>query len=53
MMIEVPFLLFALREFNDLVDFYSIGTNDLAQYLFAAKRTHPTIKIDPVSPILF
>ena len=53
MMIEVPSVLFALREFNDLVDFYSIGTNDLAQYLFAVERTHPTLKIDPASPILF
>ncbi|MDM5271500.1 HPr family phosphocarrier protein [Sulfurovum sp. zt1-1] len=53
MMIEVPSVLFALQEFNTLVDFYSIGTNDLAQYLFAIERTHPTLKIDPHSPILF
>ncbi|UFH59072.1 HPr family phosphocarrier protein [Sulfurovum mangrovi] len=53
MMIEVPSVLFALQEFNTLVDFYSIGTNDLAQYLFAVERTHPTLKIDPHSPILF
>jgi phosphocarrier protein FPr len=52
MMIEVPSVLFALAEFNELVDFYSIGTNDLAQYLFAIERTHPTLKIDPHSPIL-
>jgi phosphocarrier protein FPr len=52
MMIEVPSVLFALAEFNQLVDFYSIGTNDLAQYLFAIERTHPTLKIDPLSPIL-
>ena len=52
MMIEVPSVLFALAEFNELVDFYSIGTNDLAQYLFAIERTHPTLKIDPRSPIL-
>ncbi|MGC9351075.1 MAG: putative PEP-binding protein, partial [Sulfurovum sp.] len=53
MMIEVPSVLFALQDFNKIVDFYSIGTNDLAQYLFAVERTHPTLKIDPHSPILF
>ncbi|HEO98979.1 MAG TPA: HPr family phosphocarrier protein [Epsilonproteobacteria bacterium] len=53
MMIEVPSVLFALRRFNEIVDFYSIGTNDLAQYLFAIERTHPILKTDPASPILF
>lgn len=52
-MVEVPSVLFAIERFNALVDFYSIGTNDLAQYLFAIERTHPTLKIDPLSPILF
>lgn len=53
MMIEVPSVLFSIPQFNTLVDFYSIGTNDLAQYLFAIERTHPQLKIDPVSPVLF
>ena len=53
MMIEVPSVLFMIPQFNELVDFYSIGTNDLAQYLFAIERTHPTLKIDPLSPVLF
>lgn len=53
MMIEVPSVLFLLKEFNEVVDFYSIGTNDLAQYLFATERTHPLLKTDELSPVLF
>ena len=52
MMIEVPSVIFALREFNEIVDFYSIGTNDLTQYLFAIERTHPTLIADATSPII-
>ena len=42
-----------LETFNDAVDFYSIGTNDLTQYLFAIERTHPTLKTDELSPAVF
>ena len=52
MMIEVPSVIFALHEFNQVVDFYSIGTNDLTQYLFAIERTHPTLHADATSPML-
>ena len=52
-MVEVPSVLFELDAFNPLVDFYSIGTNDLTQYLFAIERTHPTLSTDPLSPTLF
>ena len=52
-MIEVPSVLFLLEDFNEVVDFYSIGTNDLTQYLFAIERTHPTLKVDALSPVLF
>ena len=52
-MIEVPSVLFLLEAFNDVVDFYSIGTNDLTQYLFAIERTHPTLKTDALSPVVF
>ena len=52
-MIEVPSVLFLLEEFNKVVDFYSIGTNDLAQYLFATERTHPLLKVDALSPVIF
>ena len=53
MMIEVPSVLFNLTQFDEVVDFYSVGTNDLTQYLFAIERTHPTLKIDTLSPVVF
>ena len=53
MMVEVPSVLFLLSEFNKVVDFYSIGTNDLNQYLYAIERTHPTLALDPRSEALF
>ena len=49
-MIEVPSVLFDLERLNARVDFYSVGTNDLMQYLFAIERTHPTLRTDPLSP---
>jgi len=52
-MIEVPSVLFLIKEFNKVVDFYSIGTNDLTQYLFATERTHPTLKVDELSTVVF
>ncbi len=52
-MIEVPSVLFLIEAFNEVVDFYSIGTNDLTQYLFAIERTHPTLKADALSPVIF
>ena len=52
-MVEVPSVLFLLESFNEVVDFYSIGTNDLTQYLFAMERTHPTLKADALSPVVF
>jgi len=52
-MIEVPSVLFLIKSFNEVVDFYSIGTNDLTQYLFAIERTHTTLKTDELSPVIF
>lgn len=37
-MIEVPSLLFSLQKVLDRVDFVSVGTNDLVQYLLAVDR---------------
>lgn len=37
-MVEVPSLLWQMDEVCDAVDFVSVGTNDLMQYLYAADR---------------
>ncbi len=51
-MIEVPSLLFQLDTFLAEVDFVSIGSNDLMQFLFASDRGHPKLagRYDPLSP---
>jgi phosphotransferase system enzyme I (PtsI) len=42
-MIEVPAAAIAMAGFIDSVDFVSIGTNDLVQYLLAADRNHEAL----------
>jgi phosphotransferase system, enzyme I, PtsP len=42
-MLEVPSLLFQLPALLERVDFLSIGTNDLAQFLFACDRGNPRL----------
>nr|WP_225589434.1 phosphoenolpyruvate--protein phosphotransferase [Pseudoxanthomonas sp. PXM01] len=42
-MIEVPAAAIALHGFADVVDFVSIGTNDLVQYLLAADRNNDAL----------
>ena len=53
-MLEVPSLIFQLGELVKLVDFVSIGTNDLAQFLFATDRGNPMIwdRYDSLSPAM-
>jgi phosphotransferase system enzyme I (PtsP) len=50
-MIEVPSLLFELESFMPRLDFLSVGSNDLLQYLFAADRNNTRVasRYDPLS----
>ena len=51
-MLEVPSLFFELDNLLQVVDFISIGTNDLAQFIFAADRSNSLIwnRYDSLSP---
>ncbi|MSP50514.1 MAG: phosphoenolpyruvate--protein phosphotransferase [Alphaproteobacteria bacterium] len=51
-MIEVPALLHQLPALLPRVDFLSVGSNDLLQFLFAADRGSPRLagRYDPLSP---
>ncbi|MBG1233543.1 phosphoenolpyruvate--protein phosphotransferase [Aestuariivirga litoralis] len=51
-MIEIPSLLWQLDNLLPMVDFASVGSNDLVQFLFAADRGNPKLagRYDPLSP---
>ena len=53
-MLEVPALAEWLPELLPKIDFLSIGTNDLTQFLFAADRAHPKLaeRYDWLSPAI-
>lgn len=51
-MVEVPSLLWQLPALVQRVDFLSVGSNDLLQFLFATDRGNPRMaeRYDPLSP---
>src|SRR5271169_3641917 len=54
-MVEVPSLLYQLDELLERVDFLSVGSNDLVQFLYAADRGNPRVsnRFDSLSaPVL-
>ncbi len=53
-MLEVPALAFQMETLLPLVDFISIGSNDMMQFLFAADRSNPKLaeRYDPLAPAM-
>lgn len=53
-MIEIPAAALLADLFAKEVDFFSIGTNDLVQYTFAADRMNPKLSYlnDPLHPAI-
>jgi phosphocarrier protein FPr len=53
-MIEVPSAALMATEFAQEVDFFSIGTNDLTQYVLAMDRMHPALarEVDGLHPVV-
>ncbi|HRE80548.1 MAG TPA: phosphoenolpyruvate--protein phosphotransferase [Opitutaceae bacterium] len=43
LMIEVPSATYQLFELSDVAEFFSLGTNDLSQYFFAADRENEAV----------
>jgi phosphotransferase system enzyme I (PtsI) len=53
-MVETPSIVYQIAQLADVLDFISVGTNDLSQYLFAADRMNPSLgaMLNPWQPAL-
>ncbi len=53
MMIETPAIILSLERIIKVVDFISVGSNDLFQFSYAVDRGNPHLlgKYDPLSPV--
>ncbi len=53
-MVEVPAAAYLLPHLKDLIDFISVGTNDLTQYLLAVDRDNPWVEslYEPFHPAM-
>ena len=51
-MVEVPSVCYIIDHFCDEVDFFSIGSNDMTQYLYAGVRNNPRVSplYNPITP---
>ncbi|PNO80693.1 phosphoenolpyruvate--protein phosphotransferase [Citrobacter koseri] len=51
-MVEVPSVCYIIDHFCDEVDFFSIGSNDMTQYLYAVDRNNPRVSplYNPITP---
>ena len=53
-MVETPSIVYEIAKLKGVVDFISVGTNDLSQYLFASDRMNPNLgaMLNPWQPAL-
>jgi multiphosphoryl transfer protein len=51
-MVEVPSVCYIIDHFCDEVDFFSVGSNDMTQYLYAVDRNNPRVSplYNPITP---
>lgn len=51
-MVEVPSVCYIIDHFCEEVDFFSVGSNDMTQYLYAVDRNNPRVSplYNPITP---